>query len=169
MQRSSNLLSAILVTGVVSVAGAQDQTAHATQPPGTTSICRFTSGPRAGQTEDLSAKPGASPIRIGAGCTDGALSAGTAIAPSGRDAEEPPVAPAAATPTADAAAKPWSTTAATAASGRAVSTICQFLSGPKAHGWHDYAPLSPAVLGSPCQDGIGSAGIVVAAGHGQHY
>jgi hypothetical protein len=72
-------------------------------------------------------------------------------------------------PTAGATAKPWSSAIATPGEGRAVSTICQFLSGPKAPGWHDYAPLSPAVLGSSCQDGIGSAGVVVAAGHGQQY
>lgn len=169
MRRSSSLLSAILITGVVSVTGAQGQAALGTQPPATTSICRFTSGPRAGQTQDLSSMPGATPIRIGASCSDGALSTGIAIAPSARDAEEPQAAPSAATTTAAADAKAWSTATAAAGAGRAVSTICQFLSGPKAHGWHDYAPLSPAVLGSPCQDGIGSAGIVVAAGHGQQY
>jgi hypothetical protein len=169
MRRSSNLLSAILVIGIVSVAGAQGQAARGTQPPGTTSICRFTSGPRAGQTQDLSAMPGATPIRIGASCSDGALSTGTAIAPSGRNAEEPQAAPTATVPTTGTAEKPWSTATATADAARAVSTICQFLSGPKAHGWHDYAPLSPAALGSSCQDGIGSVGIVVAAGHGQQY
>jgi hypothetical protein len=72
-------------------------------------------------------------------------------------------------PTAGATAKPWSSAIATPGEGRAVSTICQFLYGPKAPGWHNYAPLSPAVLGSSCQDGTGSAGVVVAAGHGQQY
>jgi hypothetical protein len=174
MRRSNNLLSAILVMGIASVAGAQDQgaqgqAARGTQPPETTSICRFTSGPRAGQIQDLSAMPGATPIRIGASCSDGASSTGTAIAPSGRSTEEPQTEPTATIPTADAAEKPWSTATATAGAGRAVSTICQFLSGPKAHGWHDYAPLSPVALGSSCQDGIASVGIVVAAGHGQQY
>ena len=73
------------------------------------------------------------------------------------------------TPPAGTAAKPWSDAIATPGEGRAVSTICQFLSGPKAPGWHDYAPLSPAVVGSSCQDGTGSVGVVVAAGHGQQY
>ena len=72
-------------------------------------------------------------------------------------------------PAAETPPKSWSSAIATAGERRAVSTICQFLSGPKAHGWHDYAPLAPAVLGSSCQDGIGSAGVVVAAGHGQQY
>jgi hypothetical protein len=72
-------------------------------------------------------------------------------------------------PTADTPAKPWSSAIATAGEARAVSTICQFLSGPKAHGWHDYAPLAPAVVGSSCQDGTGSIGVVVTAGHGQQY
>jgi hypothetical protein len=75
----------------------------------------------------------------------------------------------ASTPAADTAAKPWSDAIAMAGEERAVSTVCQFLSGPKAPGWHDYAPMSPAVLGSSCQDGVGSAGVVVAAGHGQQY
>src|ERR1700722_20557492 len=119
MRRSSNLVSAILITGIASVAAAQDQGAGGTQPPGTTSICRFTSGPRAGQTQDLSAMPGVTPIRIGASCSDGALSSGTAIAPSGRN-EEPQAAPTATIPTTDTAEKPWSTAAA-ADAGRAVS------------------------------------------------
>jgi hypothetical protein len=169
MQCSSNLLPAILAMGIVSAARAQSPAAPGTQPTGTTSICRFTDGPRAGQTQDLSALPGATPIRIGASCSDGASSTGTAIAPPGRNAEEPRAAPSAATAGVATDAKPWSTAIATAGAGRAVSTICQFLSGPKAHGWHDYAPLSPVALGSSCQDGTGSAGIVVAAGHGQHY
>jgi hypothetical protein len=167
MRCSSNLLPAVLATGIVSVAGAQSPAALGSQPPGTTSICRFTDGPRAGQIQDLSALPGATPIRIGASCSDGASSTGTAIAQSGRIAEESRAAPSATLATAGTDAKPWST--ATAGAGRAVSTICQFLSGPKAHGWHDYAPLPPVALGSPCQDGTGSAGIVVAAGHGEHY
>jgi hypothetical protein len=103
MRRSSSLLSAILILGIVPAAGAQAQAAL-----------------------------GAIPI-------------------------------------ADAPAKPWSSAIATAGENRAVSTICQFLSGPKAHGWHDYAPLAPAVVGSSCQDGIGSVGVVVTAGHGQQY
>jgi hypothetical protein len=169
MRRSSNLISAILITAIASVAAAQNQAARDTQPPGTTSICRFTSGPRAGQTQDLSATPGATPIRIGASCSDGALSAGTAIAPSGRNAEEPQAASTATILTTDTPEEPWSTAAAATGAGRAVSTICQFLYGPKAPGWHDYAPMPPAVLGSSCRDGIASAGVVVAAGHGQQH
>jgi hypothetical protein len=117
-----------------------------------TSTCQFSSGPRAGEIADLA---GAfAPVPVGSACSDGASSIGTAvIAPDG------------------AAAVPWSSPVPSSASGAgsAVSTICQFMSGPKAHGWHDYAPLPPAPLGSPCRDGVSSAGIVMVTGHGQPY
>ncbi len=114
-----------------------------------TSTCHFSSGPRAGEIADLAEAFG--PVPVGSACSDGASSIGTAvIAPGG------------------AAAIPWSSPAPSGA-GTAVSTICQFMSGPKAHGWHDYAPLPPAPIGSPCRDGVSSAGIVMAAGHGQPY
>jgi hypothetical protein len=90
---------------------------------------------------------------VGSICSDGASSKGTAIA-----------APAGAAPIS------WSSPIQGGTGGeRAVGTICQFMSGPKAHGWHDYAPLPAAPLGSPCRDGVSSAGIVMASGHGQAY
>jgi hypothetical protein len=82
----------------------------------------------------------------------------------GSEPSAPPGAPITGT-----AEKPWSNAIARAGEGRAVSTICQFLYGPKAPGWHDFAPLPPAVLGSSCQDGSDSAGVVVAVGHGRQY
>lgn len=118
-----------------------------------TSICQFSSGPRAGEVADFAGVSGA-PVPVGSACSDGASSKGTAIA-------APPA----------RAATSWSSPIHGSAAGaeRAVSTICQFMSGPKAHGWHDYAPLPPAPLGSPCRDGASSAGIVMASGHGQPY
>jgi len=119
-----------------------------------TSICQFSSGPRAGEIADLARVSGAPPVPVGSACSDGASSKGTAIAaPAG------------------GATISWSSPIQGSAAGaeRAVSTICQFMSGPKAHGWHDYAPLPAAPLGSPCRDGVSSAGIVMASGHGQAY
>jgi hypothetical protein len=52
---------------------------------------------------------------------------------------------------------------------RRTSTICQFMSGPKAHGWHDFAPFPPAPIDSTCDDGAGSVGIVQPTGHGDRY
>jgi hypothetical protein len=117
-----------------------------------TSICQFYNGPRAGEIADLAAV--SAPVPIGTACSDGVSSTGTAI-------DDPD----------GAAAIPWSSPIRSGAAGAmtAVSTICQFMSGPKAHGWHDYAPWPPAPLGSPCRDGAGSAGIVMASGHGQAY
>jgi hypothetical protein len=115
-----------------------------------TSICQFSTGPRAGEIVDFAKAAEMRPMPVGSTCSDGASSSGTAIA----------------APT-STGATPWSS--GTIGSPGPASTICQFMSGPKAHGWHDYAPLTPAALGSPCRDGVGSAGIVVAKGHGQQY
>jgi hypothetical protein len=126
--------------------------AGAAAAPGTalTSICQFSAGPRAGEIVDFAKAADMRPIPVGSACSDGASSSGTAIA----------------APT-STGATPWSSGAI--GSPGASSTICQFMSGPKAHGWHDYAPLTAAALGNPCRDGVGSAGIVVAKGHGQQY
>jgi hypothetical protein len=114
-------------------------------------ICRFSSGPRAGEIRDLTGIPGAVAVPVGGTCTDGADSRGIAVIPD-----------------AGPVSTSWSD-ASPPSAGRAVSTICQFMSGPKAHGWHDYAPLPAATVGSRCQDGASSAGIVVLAGHGEQY
>jgi hypothetical protein len=178
------------------------------QPPGTTFLCRYTDGPRAGGTEPLSVAFDAATIRAGSSCSDGISSTGVVIAQagahlpatrgaltgtcqfsSGPRAGE--IAELAGTPLPvgsacsdgassagiaiiappGAAAMPWSSPIQGSTGGTkiAVSTICQFMSGPKAHGWHDYAPLPAAPLGSPCRDGETSAGIVMASGHGQPY
>ena len=125
-------------------------------PPTTalTLICHFSSGPRAGMIGDLTGVPAAAPVPAGSICSDGAGSTGMAVIPS-----------------TNAEASVWSdaSRAGSVGAGQARSTICQFMSGPKAHGWHDYAPLPPAAIGSSCHDGMSSAGIVVATGHGQSY
>lgn len=125
----------------------------ASQTPLTTT-CRFSSGPRAGESMDIAEVLGHAPVPVGSTCSDGASSMGTAVASA-----------------TDTAGAPWSSAVQSGAAGteRAASTICQFMSGPKAHGWHDYAPSLPATLGSSCRDGMSSAGIVVASGHGQQY
>jgi hypothetical protein len=48
-------------------------------PQGKSLTCRFTYGPRSGQTIDFSNVPGATPARIGASCTDGQGSWGVAV------------------------------------------------------------------------------------------
>jgi hypothetical protein len=52
---------------------------------------------------------------------------------------------------------------------RRTGTICQFMSGPKAHGWHDFAPFPAAPVESICDDGAGSVGVVQTNGHGDRY
>lgn len=126
----------------------------ALQPPALTLTCYFSSGPHAGVIGDLAGVPGAIPVPVGSSCSDGAASSGTAVIRS-----------------IDSAAKLWSdaSRANGVGAGRPGSTICQFMSGPKAHGWHDYAPLPAAPIGSSCQDGTSSAGVVMASGHGERY
>jgi hypothetical protein len=163
------LCSAVTARGQVAGAGASappaiapaasgnDSAASASEagtlPAGMTLTCQFYTGPRTGQIRDLAGV--ASPARIGSLCSDGGSSAGIAIAPS----------------TSDSAANSPDHGAETngVGAGQGRSTICQFMSGPKAHGWHDYAPVPPLALGQSCQDGANSAGIVVVSGHGQQY
>jgi hypothetical protein len=147
----SSCSDGISSSGVITAPPAGDE-ARAPQAA-LTWTCQLLSGPHAGEVADLAAVSGAAPVPVGSACSDGASSTGTAI-----------IAPA------DAATIPWSSAkqGTTGAEGP-VGTICQFMSGPKAHGWHDYAPLPAAPLGSPCRDGVSSAGIVMASGHGQPY
>ena len=63
----------------------------------------------------------------------------------------------------------WNGAITNRASNRHTGTICQFISGPKSHGWHDFAPFPPAPIDSTCEDGAGSVGFVQATGHGDRY
>ena len=109
--------------------------------PGKSTICKFTSGPRAGTTHDYAPKP---PIPVGSSCTDAAGSDGVVIAkPSGGDDEAG---------NGDDGAE----------SGDKKSTICKFTTGPRAGTTHDYAPKPPIPVGSSCTDAAGSSGVVIA-------
>ena len=114
----------IITSGLVSA-----QPAPPASPPTTSTLCQFTSGPRAGQTQDYAPKP---PLPIGTPCNDGAGSTGTVIAPP------------------------------SSGGGATTSTLCQFTAGPKTGQTQDYAPQPPLPIGTPCNDGAGSTGTVVA-------
>jgi hypothetical protein len=90
----------------------------------TSTICKFETGPQAGKTHNYAPQ---APLPVGSPCQDGAapLSTGHVVATSGATNE---------------------------ASG-STSTICKFETGPQAGKTHDYAPLPPLPVGSPCQDG----------------
>jgi hypothetical protein len=104
--------------------------------PAMTLVCHFTFGAKSGQTLDFSAVPTATPSPVGGGCTDGFGSTGIAVR------------------------------ANTPAVRVLVSSICQFMSGLKSGGWHDYAPMPALPIGTPCNDGVGSVGTVVTRGSG---
>jgi len=46
-----------------------------------------------------------------------------------------------------------------------ISTLCSFNAGPRVGTSQDYAPLDPLPVGTPCQDGVGSSGVIVPKSH----
>jgi hypothetical protein len=115
-------------------------------------LCNFTSGPQSGRIEDLAQRSGATPIPVGDRCSDGTSSG---ISVTGTSESKEPLT--------------WNGVITERSTNRHTSTICQFMSGPKAHGWHDYAPFPAAPVDSICDDGAGSVGIVQPTGHGDRY
>lgn len=148
---------------------------------GTSTLCQFTNGPLKGSTKDYAPM---APVPVGTPCFDG-VSTGqviAGIAPVGpgmsticsfsigpragaqQDYSSMPPAPIG-VPCFDgmgsqgqviaAAAPPTPTTGK--------SAICEFKSGPRSGQTQDYTPMPALPVGSPCQDGFGSQGYVVAA------
>src|SRR5262249_15830090 len=105
---------------------------------GKSNTCKFNSGPRAGQTQRY---PGFPPIPIGSPCYDGMGSTGTAV----NDDQAP--GPAEGSP-----------------SLQGLPNTCSFKSGPRAGQTQSYPGFPPIPIGSPCHDGAGSTGVVVAGG-----
>ena len=104
----------------------------ATEGTQLSTICEFTNGPRAGTSHDYAPMQ---PIPVGSPCHDGQGSTGRVV-PAGSSGKS-------------------------ATEGTQLSTICEFTNGPRAGTGHDYAPMQPIPVGSPCHDGQGSTGIVV--------
>lgn len=97
---------------------------------GLSTLCKFTAGPRTGQTQDYAPL---APLPVGSPCQDGVASSGVIVARSSGSGGSSP----------------------------AVSTLCKFTAGPRAGQTQDYAPLAPLPVGSPCQDGKSSSGVIV--------
>jgi hypothetical protein len=105
--------------------------------------CKFTSGPRAGSTVDLSGTPGVKAVHIGDHCSDGARSSGVAVAPgsTGETGRYPP----------------------SAHYSQNYSTTCRFNSGPLKGTTQDLGGktgVTPSPLGSSCSSGS-SKGVTV--------
>jgi hypothetical protein len=115
-------------------------------------LCKFTSGPRVDHIDNLAGRSGLAAVAIGGQCSDG-TSSGIAVRGASGDQE----------------LLTWNGAITNRTANRRSGTICQFMSGPKAHGWHDFAPFPPAPIDSTCDDGAGSVGIVQPAGHGDRY
>jgi hypothetical protein len=104
---------------------------------GMSTLCQFTTGPKAGTSFDFRLF-GAQPIPVGSPCTDGRGSNGTAVT-SGVGG------------------------LASGLSGNGLTTVCLFNSGAKAGTKFDFRPLGvqPIPVGSACTDGKGSNGTAV--------
>lgn len=113
----------------------------------TSTVCRFTQGPQAGNIHDYAPLP---PLPIGAQCQDGAGSVGVIVASDG-DTPQGGGSPygGGGDPQGQSPSAPTG-----------VSTVCYFTSGARAGSSQDYAPRPPLPIGTPCQDGAGSSGTV---------
>jgi hypothetical protein len=138
------MFSLASVTLALSVAAAQPAIPPAAQQgaapaPNSTTICRFQTGPLAGQVRDFAGVTGFKPFAAGAPCTDGKDSLGVA------DRGGP-------SPSADRAG----------ADAAATSYRCRFTAGPKTGQTAELqAPLDARPRpGGACADGQGSRGIV---------
>jgi hypothetical protein len=108
---------------------------------GTSTICRFTTGPRAGQTQDFAPLQG---IPISSVCQDGLRSTGIVVG-AGETSNGLP------------------RTGGGAVAGAEITTLCRFTVGPRLSQIQDYAPMQGIPVGSPCQDGMGSYGMAAAS------
>src|SRR5437667_29553 len=124
-------------TGTVVALGSSAPPSGGGPPSGMGNACKFTAGPRSGQTQDYSQLP---PLPLGSPCQDGQGSTGTVVA---LGSSAPP-----------SGGGPQS----------GLGNACKFTAGPRSGQTQDYSQLPPLPLGSPCQDGQGSTGTVVALG-----
>jgi len=102
----------------------------------TSTLCRFTSGPRAGQTQDYAPQAA---IPVGSSCWDGISSSGTVVSRG---------------------ASSGGTPAPPSGGPGGMSSVCHFTQGPRAGQSQDYAPQAPLPVGTPCTDGVSSTGTV---------
>jgi hypothetical protein len=152
-------------------------TAHAQQK---STICKFDAGPRAGETQDYAPRPA---IPVGSACQDGQGSTGVVISKQSPDAQKSTICKFDAGPrageTQDYAPRPAIPVGSACQDGQRStgviiskqspddksaqkSTICKFDAGPRAGETQDYAPRPAIPVGSACQDGQGSTGVVIA-------
>jgi hypothetical protein len=148
-------------------------------------ICKFTAGPRSGDSQDYS--PMQAPLN--APCQDGAGSTGTIVASApkaetavnrqmgtvckftagprtGTTQDYAPMQAPLNAPCQDGAGSSGTIVAAPpvaqASDSPQTGSACKFTSGPKAGSTRDYAPMH-APLNTACDDGAGSSGVIVAA------
>jgi len=130
--------------------------AHAQPSPGSTRICHFNTGPRAGATIDFSRTPGVASAPIGARCGDMMGSNGVAVAPQVLSEPNAP------TRSWGSVGRFYSTPGAPLGmnkAGRASAgwtRWCHFTSGPNAGSSLNFAGLlgaTPIQIGTACSDG----------------
>ncbi len=109
------------------------------QSPQLSTTCKFTQGPRAGQTQVYA---GAKPLPVGGACKDGQGSTGVVVADANGSSK------------------------GSVPAGRQVSTTCKFTKGPRAGQTQSYPGAKPIPVGAPCRDAQGSTGAAVADANG---
>jgi hypothetical protein len=114
--------------------------------------CKYTAGPKAGQTQNFAGIPGARPTTVGSPCGDGQGSFGTAVADGSGSATPGGVQPGSGgnTPGGANNLPPG------------MSFTCKYTAGPKAGQTQNFAGVpgvAPAPVGAPCTDGQGSSGV----------
>ena len=121
---------------VVALAGGGGGGAQGGPPAGMGNACKFNAGPRSGQTQDYTQLGFAA---LGTPCYDGQGSTGTVVALAGGGGGGAQGGPPA-----------------------GMGSACKFNAGPRSGQTQDYTQLGFAALGTPCYDGQGSTGTVVA-------
>lgn len=129
---------------VLCIAGAVSLTLPKVAAAEDSTLCKFTRGPRSGQVQDYAPM---APIPVGSSCQDGAGSYGIVIS-----ADEPE--------TANRTGVGPDGGTEGGSQQRRTSTVCYFTDGQQAGQSRDYAPMQALPVGTPCQDGVGSTGVV---------
>lgn len=145
-------------------------------------LCRFHSGQNQGQVVDYAPRP---PVPVGSPCYDGQGGQGVVVASRNDSAlcsastlcaftfgpmtgATRDYAPMAAVPVGmqchDGAGSTGVVIPPAACGDAKYSTLCEFSSGPRQGQIQDYSPMAPLPVNTPCQDGYGSSGKVVASG-----
>lgn len=151
----------LLVVGFTLYAKSTPQAAEPQKPVANSSICTFDAGPQAGSTNQL---PETELAAVGSPCQDSAGNKGVIVAPDTPLTKAPTAAggATAGNPSQAAVPEPVSTSLSDR-SGKPISRICTFKTGPNAGATHELPRAKLQTIGSTCHDLKGNSGFIVAS------